>query len=119
MGSFEEKLCRFVFSLLVLWGLISMIPVLANYIGLNAILGYVLGLIYVKDRYGRYHYTLDGRYVTREEALCLECILPIIGIAIPAAITWFSLPIYALGELLAATFGSEIVGIIGGFGLLE
>lgn len=119
MGSFEEKACRFVFSLVILLAMVSMMPALGNYIGLNAILGYGLGVIYVKDRYGRYHYTLDGRYVSSEEALCLECILPIIGIAIPAAITWFSLPMYALNELLLATFGSEIIGMIGGFGLFE
>ena len=118
MGSFEEKVCRFVFSLVILGIMISILPALSGYISLNAILGYGLGVIYVKDRYGRYHYTLDGRYVTREESLCLECILPILGIAIPAAITWFSLPMYALSELLAATFGSEIVGFVGGFGLI-
>jgi hypothetical protein len=96
-----------------------MMPALGNYIGLNAILGYGLGVIYIKDRYGRYHYTFDGKYVTREESLCLECILPLIGIVIPAAITWLSLPMYALSELLVATFGSVIIGIIGGFGQLN
>ena len=117
MGSFEEKACRFVFSLVILGIMISVLPALSGHISLSAILGYGLGVIYVKDRYGRYHYTLDGRFVTKEEALCLECVLPILGIAIPAAITWFSLPMYALSELLAATFGSEFIGIIGGFGL--
>jgi len=119
LGSFEEKACRFVFSLVVLVLMVQVIPALGNYIGLNAILGYLLGVIYIKDRYGRYHYTLDGRFVSSEEAFCLECILPLIGIAIPAAITWFSLPMYAIHELLVATFGSEIIGIIGGFGLFE
>ncbi len=51
MGSFEEKACRLVFSLVVLWAMVSMMPALGNYIGLNAILGYGLGLIYIKDRY--------------------------------------------------------------------
>lgn len=51
MGSFEDKACRFVFSLVVLWVMASMMPTLGYYIGLNTILGYGLGLIYIKDRY--------------------------------------------------------------------
>ena len=52
MGSFEEKACKFLVSLILLAFFASILPMLWNHIGVNAILGYVLGVVYVKDRYG-------------------------------------------------------------------
>lgn len=119
MGKFEEKFCKLMLSLIFLMWLVSIFPALGGHISLSALLGYILGLIYVRDSYGRYHYVTDGRFVTSEEDFCLTCILPILGIAIPAIITWYSLPLYALNQLLIVTFGSEFIGIFGGFGFLE
>ncbi len=119
LGSFEEKACRFVLSLLLLAILGSVLPALWNYVGFNAILGYLLGVVYIRDTYGRYHYTWDGHYVGSEEACCLQILAVLFGIGIPAVITVWSLPFYALNELLIATFGAEFVAVFGGFGLLE
>jgi hypothetical protein len=119
LGSFEEKACRFVLSLILLIAIASVLPELRNFIGIEAILGYGLGVVYVRDRYGRYHYTWDGRYISRDEACCLQLFAILFGIGIPAAITIWGLPYYALHELLTATFGSEFIAIFGGFGLFE
>lgn len=106
-------------SLTVLVVIASVLPVLWSYISINAILGYALGVIYVRDRYGRYHYALDGRYVSTEESCCLQLFAIIFGIGVPAVITIWSLPYYALSELVIATFGSEIVALFGGFGWIQ
>ena len=119
MGSFEEKACKFMLSLILLVFLASVLPMLWNHIGVNAILGYMLGVVYVKDRYGRYHYAWDGRFVTSEQAFCLQLLAIVFGIGIPAVITVWALPYYALHELLAATFGAEIIAVFGGFGLFK
>jgi hypothetical protein len=119
MGSFEEKVCKFTISLILLVILGSVLPMLWNYIGLNAILGFALGVIYVRDKYGRYHYAWDGRYVTSDEACLLQLLAILFGFGIPAAITIWALPYYALSELVIATFGAEFIAIIGGFGLMK
>ena len=77
-------------------------------------LGFVLGLFYVKDSRGRYHYGHSGRYVSSIEGLILSLSLPVLGIVIPLGITMYSLPLYAIEQLLASTFGAEIIGLIGG-----
>lgn len=113
------KLVKLLFSVAVLSWMISMFPPLSSHVGIEGLVGFFLGVIYVKDPTGRYHYGWDGRYVSSEEGLCLGCILPLLGVALPAAITIYSLPMYAVTELLTATFGAEIVGLIGGSGILE
>ncbi|MFW9803802.1 MAG: hypothetical protein ACFFFC_14165, partial [Candidatus Thorarchaeota archaeon] len=94
-------------------------PMLWQFVSINAIIGYALGVIYVRDRYDRYHHVIDGRYISREEACCLELIAVVFGIGVPAAISIWGLSFYALHELLTATFGAEIIAAFGGFGLLE
>ena len=110
----EIKAIKLLFSFILLAVIVSYIPFLAGEITINAMLGFALGLIYVKDRRGRYHYSWDGKYVTSCEGICLKSFLPLLGIVIPASITVMLLPMYAIEQLLLATFGSEIIGIFGG-----
>ena len=119
LRSFEEKTCKFVLSLMLLIAMASVLPALWEFISLEAFVGYALGIVYVRDRHGRYHYAWDGRFVSSEQACFLQLLAVLFGIGIPAAITIWGLPYYALHELLTATFGAEVIAIFGGFGLID
>ena len=113
------KLAKLLLSIAILFWMTSIFPSLGECVTIEGTLGFVIGVIYVKDPTGRYHYGFDGRFVSGEEGFCLKCLLPILGIAIPAAITIYSLPMFAIEELFAATFGAEFIGLFGGAVILE
>ena len=107
------KLSKIVISMGILIWMASILPSLGGSITINGVLGLFLGIVYVKDSTGRYHHGWSGRYVSRDEAFFLECLLPLLGIGIPV-VTIFLLPMMAIEQLLVATFGAEIIGIVGG-----
>jgi hypothetical protein len=98
--------------------MVSIFPPLQGAITINGGLGLFLGIFYVKDTTGRYHHGWSGRYVSRDEAFCLNCVLPLLGIGVPV-ITIFSLPMMALEQLVTTVFGAEFVGLFGGVFSLE
>ena len=110
----ECKIIKLLVSFVILLVMMSYLPVLAHYITFNGMLGIMLGIIYVKDSRGRFHYGYSGRYVSNLEGIILSMFLPIMGIIIPLGITIYSLPLYAIEQLIAATFGAEVIGLAGG-----
>ncbi|MFW9798543.1 MAG: hypothetical protein ACFFE2_16005 [Candidatus Thorarchaeota archaeon] len=107
------KSIKLVASICILFWMASIYPPLGSSITINGFLGIFLGVVYVKDSTGRYHYGWSGQFVSRDEAFCLRYLLPILGIGIPV-ITIFSLPMIAMEQLFYATFGAEFIGFIGG-----
>ena len=107
------KSMKLVISMVILIWMATIFPPLGSSVTVNGVLGLFLGIIYVKDPAGRYHYGWSGRYVSRDEAFYLNFLLPILGVGIPV-ITILSLPMMAIEQLLIATFGAEFVGFIGG-----
>lgn len=107
------KLLKLFISMCILAWMASLFPPLGGAVTINGFVGIFLGLIYVKDSSGRYHHGWSGRYVSSEEALFMTCVLPLLGIGIPV-ITIFTLPMYAMEQVVTATVGAEIVGFVGG-----
>lgn len=112
----EKMICKLLklgVSMYILVWMASLFPPLGGAVTVNGFVGIFLGVVYVKDSTGRYHHGLSGRYVSSKESLFLTCVLPLLGIGIPA-ITIFTLPMYAMEQLITATVGAEVVGFVGG-----